>query len=300
MFRGGVLGYRKVGYLYSEGGYGVGDPVPLLTDEVVHFAPYPDPLATYRGMSWLTPVIREVRGDGAMSDHKVRYLANAATPNMVIRLDPSVTPDLFKRFKAAMDEEHRGPENAGKTLYLGGGADVTVVGSDFKQLDIKSVQGAGETRIAAAAGVPPVIVGLSEGLQGSSLNAGNYAMSRRRLADATMHPLWQNAAGSMAPLLPVPPGTRCWYDARDVPFLREDAADQAAIVKEQMLTVESGVRAGFEPKTVQAAVTSGDLSVMTHTGLYSVQLQPPGTGQPAITPSATDAAPAATQNGSGQ
>ena len=289
-FRGGQLGYRKIGYLYSEGGYGVGEPVPLLPSEVMHFAPYPDPLATYRGMSWLTPVIREVRGDGAMSDHKLRFFENAATPNMIIKVDPSVKAEEFRRFKAAFEQGHTGARNAYKPAYLGGGADVTVVGTDLKSIDFKAVQGASETRIAAAAGVPPVIVGLSEGLQGSSLNAGNYGMSRRRLADATMHPLWQNAAGSMAPLLPVPAGARCWYDARDVPFLREDAADQAAIVKEQFLTMESGVRQGWEPDSVLEAVASGDLTVMKgkHSGLYSVQLQPAGTQQPAAPSAGTD------------
>lgn len=283
-FRGGILGYRKIGYLYSEGGYGVGDPVPLLLDEVVHFAPEPDPLATYRGMSWLTPVIREIQGDGAMSDHKVRYMENAATPNLVVKVDPSVDFDKFKRFKTAMDAEHRGPENSGKTLYLGGGADVTVVGSDFKQLDLKSVQGAGETRIAAAAGVHPVIVGLSEGLQGSSLNAGNYGQARRRFADGTMHPLWQNMAGSMTPLLSPPPGSRCWYDARDVPFLREDRKDAAEIQRIKAASLRQLVDAGWEPESVVAAVEAEDMTLLRHSGLYSVQLQPPGTQQPAALP----------------
>ena len=37
-----------------------------------------------------------------------------------------------------------------------------VVGRDFQQMDFKAVQGAGETRIAAAAGVPPIVVGVHE------------------------------------------------------------------------------------------------------------------------------------------
>lgn len=278
----GVLGYRKVGYLYTEGGYRAGgsEPIPLLTGEVAHFAPHPDPLATYRGMSWLTPVLREIRNDGAMSDHKGRFLANAATPNLVVKLDPSIKPDVFERFKAKMDSEHKGFRNAYKTLYLGGGADVTVVGKDFKELDFKAVQGAGETRIAAAAGVPPVIVGLSEGLQGSSLNQGNYGQARRRLADGTMHPLWASAAGSMEPLLRTPPGARAWYDARDVPFLREDRRDAAEIQYRKAATVRTLVDAGYKPETVVAAVEAEDMTLLVHSGLYSVQLQPAGSGQP--------------------
>lgn len=45
------VGYRKVGYVYWEGGPGVSDPVAFLPEEIGHFAPLPDPLASYRGMS---------------------------------------------------------------------------------------------------------------------------------------------------------------------------------------------------------------------------------------------------------
>ena len=51
---------------------------------------------------------------------------------------------------------------------------------------------------AAAAGIPPSVVGFSEGLQGSALNAGNYESAKQHFAEMTMHPLWRNAAGSFA------------------------------------------------------------------------------------------------------
>src|SRR5690606_23244535 len=45
-----------IGYIYHPGGrYSDHDPVNLLREQVAHFAPIPDPLAGYRGMSWLTP-----------------------------------------------------------------------------------------------------------------------------------------------------------------------------------------------------------------------------------------------------
>ncbi|WP_309049243.1 phage portal protein [Streptomyces sp.] len=278
--RGGHLGWRKLGYIYQEPGE---EPVALLADEVAHFAPVPDPLATYRGMSWLTPVIREVQNDGLMARHKRKFLENAATPNMVVRLAREVSPEAFAKFKAKMEANHRGVENAYKTLYLGGGADVTVVGSDFQQLDFAKVQGAGETRIAAAAGVPPIIVGLSEGLQAATYS--NYGQARRRFADGTIHPLWQNAAGSFSRLVRPPGGStsgavRLWYDARDVPFLREDARDAADIQGTQSRTIRTLVDAGYTPESVMAAVTASDWSLLHHTGLFSVQLQAPGTSAP--------------------
>ncbi|MFF3848039.1 phage portal protein [Streptomyces sp. NPDC002328] len=287
VMRGGVLGWRRLGYVYTEPG---SDPVALLTDEVAHFAPRADPLATFRGMSWMTPIVREVRGDNLMSSYKQALLENRGTPNVIVKFDRDVKPDALDKFKARMEAEHRGPENAGKTLYLGGGADVTIVGSNFEQLDFARVQGAGETRIAAAAGVPPVIVGLSEGLAAATYS--NYSQARRRYADGTIHPLWQNAAGTLRRLVR-PTGAaasgavRLWYDPRDVPFLREDRKDAAEIQFRQAQTIRALTDAGYTWASVVAAVEAEDWTLLRHTGLFSVQLQPPGTEAPAL-PASSD------------
>jgi hypothetical protein len=305
MIRGGQVGWRRRGLVYWEGGpYSpTADPVAFLPDEYVHFAPIPDPLATYRGMSWLTPILREIENDKSMTRYKSSYLRNSATPNLSVSLDKDVSLAAFEAFKAAMDSGHQGPDRAGKTLYLGGGADVKVIGAGLQEMDFKHVQGAGETRIAAAGGVPPVIVGLSEGL--SSATYSNYALARRRFADGTMHPLWQNVTGSFANIVPRPvspisgtSGTdvRLWYDSRDVPFLREDQKDAADIQNRQASTINSLIMSGFTPESAVAATSAEDWDLLTHTGLVSVQLLPPGyekTGRPPSSdPAAEPAKPA--------
>jgi len=243
-------------------------------------------------MSWLTPVVREIQADCEATRHKLKFFENAATPNLAVSLAKEITPTQFKEFIELMDSQHRGVENAYKTLYTAGGADVTVVGADLKQLDFKVTQGAGETRIAAAAGVHPVIVGLSEGMQGSSLNAGNYTAAKRQYADRTLRPLWRNAAGSLETLLPAPSGSRLWYDDRDIAFLREDQTDVAEIQQKQAVTINQLVMAGYVPDTVVKAVLAEDFNLLRHSGLYSVQLQPPG-GQAA--PSGTPQPPGAAE-----
>jgi hypothetical protein len=162
----------------------------LLPEEVAHFAPIPDPQARFRGMSWLTPVIRRSwatrrrRAQAAVLRER-----RDAEPDRQAR--PDVSRQAFESWTKLFEEKYGGGVgNAYKTMYLGGGADATVVGADLKQLDFKVTQGAGETRIAAAAGVPPVIVGLSEGLQAATYS--NYSQARRRFADGTMRPLWRN------------------------------------------------------------------------------------------------------------
>lgn len=272
---------KVVGFLYEPPG-GRSKPVLLLPHEVCHYSPIPDPEAKFRGMSWLTPILREIQADKAATVHKGKFFEQGATLNTVVRLDKDIQPEQFKIFKELFKEDHEGSDNAYKTLFLGGGADVTVVGADLKQLDFKATQGAGETRIAAAAGVHPAIVGLSEGMQGSSLNAGNFGAARRLVADKTMRHLWSVAAASLQTLVKVPSErAELWYDTSEIAFLREDEKDAAAILKEKMLAIESGVRAGFKPDSVVRAVTSGNLATMTHTGLFSVQLLPPDRTQSA-------------------
>lgn len=285
MVRGAQLGWRKVGYLYHEGGKGQSEPVPFLPNEVAQFTPVIDPLATWRGMSWLTPVVREIFADQMMTRHKAKFFENGATPNMVVKYPVEAQPDKIKALAKMLAAEHVGLDNAYRPIHIGGGADVTVVGADLQQTTFKEVQGTGETRIAAAARVHPVIVGLSEGLAGSSLNAGNYAAARRQFADGTMHPMWQNVAGSFAQLLGAAPsrsGTsvRLWYDTRDVPLLREDEKDLAGIQLTRAQTLNSWITAGYTPDSAKAALLADDEGLLVHSGLYSVQLQSPGAQTP--------------------
>lgn len=288
----GDLDTDVIGYLYHPGGPTSGrDPVPLLPEHVAHFAPIPDPTASYRGMSWVTPIIREIMGDKAAMEHKLRYFDNGATVNLVVKVDPAVKAEQFKQWVAMFKAAHDGAANAYETVFLGGGSDITAVGSDMKQIDFKTVQGHGETRIAAAAGVPPIIVGLSEGLEAATYS--NYGQARRRFADGTMRPLWRGMAGALSSIVPVPGDARLWYDDRDVPFLQEDVKDEADIQQTQAISIKQLVEAGFTPESVIDAIESNDFARLKHTGLFSIQLQEPG-----VTDAAPEQVPATTgQNG---
>lgn len=278
----GIIGRGKYAYVYTEGGHNSGnDPVVLDPRDVEHFAPIPDPLANFRGMSWLTPVVREIENDSLMSQHKRRFFEKGGTPNLIVKHAESASKEAVLEWAKRVNAGAGQIDNAYKTLNLYPGADATVVGSNMKEVDFKAIQGAGETRIAAAAGVPPIIVGLSEGLESATYS--NYAQARRRFADGTMHPLWQNAAGSLAQIMPsMGADTRLWYDADDIPFLREDEKDAAEINQTRATTISSLITSGYEPDSVVLAVDTGDFRLLKHTGLYSVQLQAPGSTTPAI------------------
>ena len=55
-------------------------------------------------------------------------------------------------------------------------------------------------------------------------------------------------AGSLAPLVPKRSGHRLWYDDRDIPFLCEDATNEADILNTLMTATRTGVDGGFDPE----------------------------------------------------
>jgi phage portal protein BeeE len=277
-----ALDGELLGYGYCNGGVAAArnDMRTLLPDEVAHWSPIPDPEQVGIGMSWITPAVREIQGDRAATEHKLRFFENGATPNMVVKGLTAGNQEQFDAMVDMMESRHAGIRNAYRTLYLAAGADATVVGSDLKQLDFKQTQGAGETRISVLSRVHPVILGLSEGLQGSSLNAGNFGAARRMFADTWVYPTLEDVCAALSPLVKIPPDAELWFDTADIPLLREDAKDAAEIEQIKATTITGYVKEGFSPESAIAAVNAQDVSLLKHTGLVSVQLQPPGSTLP--------------------
>jgi phage portal protein BeeE len=261
-----------VGYIYDPPN---GRRLFLEPHEVAHYAPIPDPDFRFLGMSWITPVLEDVLGDQSGAVHKNEFFKHAATPNLILKFPEGMKRRQIEEYAKLIDARHAGAENSYKTMYLGGGADPITVGRDFRQMDFAVTQGKGESRLAAASGVPPSWVGFSEGLQGSALNAGNFTAARRRFADGTMRPLWRNAAASLETILKSPGGSaQLWYDTRDIAFLREDKQVAAEIQGREAATIVNLVRDGFTPDSVVSAVKNNDWSLLVFDERFiSVQLQ---------------------------
>lgn len=281
-----------LGVLYYRGGVGQdSEPTPLLADEVAFWSPIPDPMAAYRGTSWLTPILGEVEADGAASTHKLMFFKNGATTQAVVSFEAGVSETSIQRFQQKLESRHTGVENAYRFLLIGGVKSVTPVGRDFAQLDFKATQGAGETRIAAASGVHPVVAALSEGLQGSSLNSGNFNAARRIVADRTLRPLWRSVCASLASIIDVPPGAELWYDESEISFLQEDRKDAAEIELLKAQTLWQYIQAGSTHDSATAAVDAQDITLLVASGLTSVQLKEPE--KPSVNGQTTNGKPAA-------
>lgn len=273
-----ALDGHLLGYVYQSGGLfsGRGRMHTLLPGDVAHWCPLPDPEMAGIGMSWITPALRDIQGDRAAQQHQLMFWENAGTPNLVVKGLPAGTRRQFDEAVEMLEARHTGIANAFRTLYLTAGADATVVGSNFKDMDLKAVVGSGETRIAFLSRVPAPLLGIAEGLAGSSLNAGNFGMARRIFSDGWVHPTLQDLCGALSTIVDVPSGAELWFDTADMPLLREDAKDAAEINQATAATLRQLVDGGFDPAAAVATVAPHWVSTLRHTGKLSVQLQEPG------------------------
>jgi hypothetical protein len=163
-------------------------------------------------------------------------------------------------------------------MIIGNGSDVHQLGSKLSDLGLKDLRAEFESRVAARSRVPAVILQVPTAAVtgGSSLNAGNYTTTRRTWHDTWWSPTVQALCACLSRIVPPPANSELWYDTRDVAFVQEDRTDEASILQQKASAVLSLVNAGYDPATIVDAVENNQLSLLKHTGLASVQLQPLG------------------------
>ena len=268
-----------LGYLYNPTGMPGGQSVTVPVADMAHYAPVPDPEHPFRGMSWMTPVARSINNVVDMADFQSKYLSNSATPNLLVKVMGKLAPEQREALSYQLDRGHTGVGNAGRTLLLEGGADATLIGGGIDRAFTMS-KAAAENEIASASGVPAILAGLKEGLQAATYS--NAAQARRVFAMGTGRFLLQNSAEALSTILPSKPRetAELWYDDTRISWFNEDATETAAINQAKAATMETLIRSGYVPDGVAKAVESGDYSSLTHSGLTSVQLQPPGEPEP--------------------
>lgn len=256
---GGGAYRRRLGYWVQPPagvtGQGKGEFYPA--DEVACWAPVPDPQATFRGMSWLTPAYRDILGDQGMMTHKVKYFENAASPNLLIRYSQKLAPGTIDGIRERVTARHGGADNAFKTLVLDQGADATVIGNSLQQMDFADVSAAGEERILADSMVPGVLVGL-EPLRGAGRG---YQESMQKFANLWARPSWRSACAVLERFVPgLPGGARLWFDTSDIAALQDGELErgQAALVRAQ--AVLTSRQAGYTRESCVAFVNSGDVT----------------------------------------
>lgn len=254
------IGRELAGYVYHQGGRQMRNPKIILPEEMAHGSPIPDPLAAFRGMSWMTTVTREVMGDQAMNQHKLKFFERAATPNLIIKFLETLSDPNRQRLQDTLRSKHAGIGNAYESLILEQGGDATVVGANMQQVSFDVVQAAGENRVAVAAGVPSVVLGIKEGAAQATYN--NYGQALQHFSNFTVQHLWTHAASTLETLVPVPQGMELVYATDHIVALQRDQKDDAEIAEIQAVTIREYIDAGFTHESAIKAVDEQDVTLL--------------------------------------
>jgi hypothetical protein len=122
------------------------------------------------------------------------------------------------------------------------------------------------------------VAGLSEGLDSNAY--GIYGQAMRRFTDLTMRPNWRSACAALSKFVEVPAGTRLWFDVEDVAALRQGEKDSADTMQVLATAANTLITAGYDSESIKEALSAGDIMLLKHTGMTSVQLQTPGAPMP--------------------
>jgi phage portal protein BeeE len=221
-------------------------------DEVAHWSPIPDPAARFRGMSWLTPVLRDITADNAMTGYKTMYMDHGS-PVVAVKYDRPLRPESADYIVDRIKSKYGGVGKAWNPLIFDQGAD-PVLAAGLEQLDFRNVQSGGELRICGASGVSPILIGLPDDKP--------YGEAMRQLADMHMRPLWRSACASLQKLVTVPSDAQLWFDTSDIAALQAAETEKAQVTQVSAAAMLTFIQAGMTPESVITAVTSGDLSLL--------------------------------------
>ena len=224
------------------------------TDEVAHWSPIPDPCARFRGMSWLTPVLRDITADNAMTAYKTLYMDHGS-PVTAVKYDRPLKPETIDYLIDRIKAKYGGVANSWNPLIFDQGAD-PILAAGLESLDFRNVQTGGEMRICSAAGVPPVLVGME------SANDETYEPAMRQFADMNRRPQWRSACASLEKLVNVPTGAQLWYDTTNIAALQAAETEKAQVTQVSAAAMLTFIQAGMTRDSAILAVTSGDLSLL--------------------------------------
>ncbi|GMV06730.1 MAG: hypothetical protein AMXMBFR53_30050 [Gemmatimonadota bacterium] len=196
-------------------------------DEVVLFR-YLDPRSrtgsvspTDAALSWM--------GLGAQVKATVKnLLKNSMFPSVVIQADKewSPSPEEYERWKAMLTQYHTGPANAGKPFGVTGGGNVTRISFTLRDLLPDELLDRIEACVAAAYGVPPVVLSFLVGLKNSPWSQMSEA--KASAYEETVFPLWRRWEKALTRQLLRPvdsdPTHRIAFDTSAVRALQKDEA----------------------------------------------------------------------------
>lgn len=208
------------GYRYTPGA----EELMLAPADVVHFRYGMDPNNVRKGLSPLAALVREIFTDDEGANWTAALLRNMGIPGVILApgeaeaefSDPQEIKDTFTQAFTG--------DNRGAAMAMSRKTEVTTLGWNPQQMDMKVVRRIPEERVTAMYGVPAVVVGLGAGLDRSTFN--NFSEAREAAYESNIIPTQRLFAADLnTQLLPDfgdPNTDEVEFDLSNVRVLQED------------------------------------------------------------------------------
>lgn len=181
------------GWTYAPPGSGAAQFIPL--DDMISFN-HPDPAGEtggiVEGLGWVQVLAREIETDNEATTFVGALLKNNAMPGAILQTKtPNLSKDSADRIKRIFGQQFGGSQR-GMTAVLDADTTYTAASFNLQQLEFPDLRNIAESRIAAAAGVPAVLVGLKVGID-AGIKA-TITEQRQYFSETTLANYWRRLA----------------------------------------------------------------------------------------------------------
>lgn len=178
------------GYTVYQGASRPRQFVPV-SDMVVSLLP--DPTHPRRGLSPLRAALKDVQIDDERADYTMEMMVNTPSPGLIFSQPENWDDEQKQQIRATL-MGGLGRGQRGRAVFMSGSDVDLQVPAPMKDMDWKGLANLGESRVCAALGVPPILVGLRVGLDSATYS--NYEVAEKAFYRGTMSALWTRLDGA--------------------------------------------------------------------------------------------------------
>lgn len=143
----------------------------------------PDPVDPFVGMSVIAAAAQTIDTEEQSKKFNRQFFANSARPSVTVEVPKVMQPEQFRRFKQQFEEFHTGQYNAYKPLILEGGAKANAFALTQKDMDFLESRKFNKDEILAMFGVSPGMLGMTENVNRSNMEAAEYIFAKYEVRD---------------------------------------------------------------------------------------------------------------------
>ena len=187
-------------------------------DEIIHFI-YFHPENPYYGLSPVEVLKTSLGADVRALDWNKVFFDNSAIPEGVLSTTARLSASDIRMHRELWQEEHGGVRKSHRTAIIGQGMEYKPMGPTHRQMGFLDLLKYTREQILGVYGVPPVVLGLFEGV-----NRASATVMRRLFYEQTVLPRLGKIESTLTYAL-VKPGenVRLMFDVGAIEALREDA-----------------------------------------------------------------------------